>query len=65
VPAPPVQHTRFRRRALVTRPARTTQLQYMGFPGSLGANYVPFLVTDRVVSPPEYAGVYSVTPGPD
>ncbi|KAJ1478531.1 O-GlcNAc transferase [Baffinella frigidus] len=35
------------------------QVQYMGFPGSLGASYVHLLVTDKIISPPELAGVYA------
>lgn len=35
------------------------QLQFMGFPGSLGAAYVPFLVTDAIISPPEMSESYS------
>ena len=35
------------------------QLQYMGYPGSLAAPYVPWLLTDRVISPPEMQAEYS------
>ena len=31
----------------------------MGFPGTLGAAYVPHLVADAVVAPPEMAHAYS------
>ena len=35
------------------------QVQYLGFPGTLGADYVPFLLTDALVSPPELRAAYS------
>ena len=35
------------------------QIQYMGFPGTLGASYVPYLVADSVIAPPEYASAYT------
>jgi predicted O-linked N-acetylglucosamine transferase (SPINDLY family) len=31
----------------------------MGFPGTLGASYVPYLVADSVIAPPEYAFAYT------
>ena len=40
------------------RPA-PIQLMYMGFPGTSGAKYIDYLVTDRVTSPPELAHVYT------
>jgi len=33
--------------------------QYMGYPGSLAAPYVPWLLTDQVISPPEFQDQYS------
>lgn len=39
------------------RPA-PVQLLYMGFPGSMGADFIDYLVTDRVTSPPELAHLY-------
>ncbi len=35
------------------------QIQYMGYPGSLAAPYVPWLLTDCVISPPEMQGEYA------
>jgi protein O-GlcNAc transferase len=35
------------------------QVQYMGYPGSLAAPYIPWLLTDRVISPPEAQHEYS------
>ncbi|KAL5837621.1 hypothetical protein ACOSQ3_014790 [Xanthoceras sorbifolium] len=35
------------------------QVSYMGFPGTTGANYIDYLVTDEFVSPLRYAHIYS------
>ncbi|XVE90063.1 hypothetical protein DITRI_Ditri20bG0046800 [Diplodiscus trichospermus] len=35
------------------------QVSYMGFPGTTGANYIDYLVTDEFVSPLRYSHIYS------
>eukprot|EP00743_Colponemidia_sp_Colp-15_P004671 GILK01005033.1.p1 GENE.GILK01005033.1~~GILK01005033.1.p1 ORF type:complete len:1026 (-),score=121.59 GILK01005033.1:209-3286(-) len=40
------------------RPA-PIQLSYMGFPGSMGADYIDYLVSDRIVTPDQYTQFYS------
>lgn len=35
------------------------QVSYMGFPGTTGATYIDYLVTDEFVSPLQYAHIYS------
>ncbi|XP_031476152.1 probable UDP-N-acetylglucosamine--peptide N-acetylglucosaminyltransferase SEC [Nymphaea colorata] len=35
------------------------QVSYMGFPGTTGAPYIDYLVTDEFVSPLQYAHIYS------
>ncbi|KAL2994322.1 hypothetical protein AAZX31_10G159300 [Glycine max] len=35
------------------------QVSYMGFPGTTGATYIDYLVTDEFVSPLGYANIYS------
>ncbi|KAH9562585.1 hypothetical protein CY35_05G079500 [Sphagnum magellanicum] len=40
------------------RPA-PIQVSYMGFPGTTGAEYIDYLVTDELVSPTRYAHIYS------
>eukprot|EP00245_Coleochaete_scutata_P005975 TRINITY_DN2002_c0_g3_i1.p1 TRINITY_DN2002_c0_g3~~TRINITY_DN2002_c0_g3_i1.p1 ORF type:complete len:980 (-),score=185.90 TRINITY_DN2002_c0_g3_i1:691-3630(-) len=47
-----------RNEVFALRPA-PIQVSYMGFPGTTGANYIDYLVTDEVVSPPEFAHLYS------
>ncbi len=38
---------------------RAVQCVYLGYPGSSGAPYIDYLVTDRLVSPPEMRTLYS------
>ncbi|KAG5614239.1 hypothetical protein H5410_014063 [Solanum commersonii] len=35
------------------------QVSYMGFPGTMGATYIDYLLTDEFVSPMKYAHIYS------
>ncbi|KAK1293904.1 putative UDP-N-acetylglucosamine--peptide N-acetylglucosaminyltransferase SEC [Acorus calamus] len=35
------------------------QVSYMGFPGTTGANYIDYLVTDEFVSPTRFSHIYS------
>ncbi|KAJ7526666.1 hypothetical protein O6H91_16G018000 [Diphasiastrum complanatum] len=35
------------------------QVSYMGFPGTTGASYIQYLVTDELVSPSKYAHIYA------
>uniref|UniRef100_A0A0D6QYA8 O-GlcNAc transferase C-terminal domain-containing protein n=1 Tax=Araucaria cunninghamii TaxID=56994 RepID=A0A0D6QYA8_ARACU len=35
------------------------QVSYMGFPGTTGADYIHYLVTDEFVSPMQFANIYS------
>jgi len=35
------------------------QVSYMGFPGTTGADYIDYLVTDELVSPKEFSHIYS------
>jgi len=35
------------------------QVSYLGFPGTMGADYMDYLVADRVVLPPQSQGDYS------
>ncbi|KAF3456705.1 hypothetical protein FNV43_RR01359 [Rhamnella rubrinervis] len=35
------------------------QISYMGFPGTTGADYIHYLVTDEFVSPPRFSHIYS------
>ncbi|CAH9125216.1 unnamed protein product [Cuscuta epithymum] len=35
------------------------QVSYMGFPGTTGASYIHYIVTDEFVSPTKYSNIYS------
>uniref|UniRef100_A0A7S4PES0 protein O-GlcNAc transferase n=1 Tax=Guillardia theta TaxID=55529 RepID=A0A7S4PES0_GUITH len=43
---------------LALRPS-PVQVVYLGYPGSSGAAYIDFLVSDKIVSPPEARALYS------
>jgi predicted O-linked N-acetylglucosamine transferase (SPINDLY family) len=43
---------------LALRPA-PIQAQYMGFPGTLGADWIDYVIADRIVAPPAAAGEFS------
>lgn len=43
------------------RPA-PVQVSYLGFPGTTGADFMDYIVTDRIVTPPEHLPYYSETP---
>eukprot|EP01029_Cantina_marsupialis_P031244 TRINITY_DN8906_c0_g1_i1.p1 TRINITY_DN8906_c0_g1~~TRINITY_DN8906_c0_g1_i1.p1 ORF type:complete len:1095 (+),score=304.88 TRINITY_DN8906_c0_g1_i1:527-3811(+) len=47
-----------RNEVFALRPARV-QAMFMGFPGSSGADYMQYFVSDRVCSPPELDHLYS------
>lgn len=44
--------------SLALRPA-PVQCTYLGYPGTTGADFVDYVITDAVVSPPEHAGDFS------
>jgi protein O-GlcNAc transferase len=43
---------------LVQRPA-PLQASYMGYPGTLGADFIDYIIADRIVIPPEHQKFYS------
>jgi len=43
---------------LALRPA-PIQVSYLGFPGTIGANFVDYVITDRIVTPPSYSKFYT------
>jgi predicted O-linked N-acetylglucosamine transferase (SPINDLY family) len=46
-----------RTRVLASRPA-PVQVNYLGFPGSMGAPYIDYILADRIVIPPSNAAYY-------
>lgn len=49
-------HTRSQ--ILALRPA-PLQVNYLGYPGTMGADFVDYLIGDPIVTPPEHAGDYA------
>jgi protein O-GlcNAc transferase len=47
-----------RNEVFALRPA-PVQAMYLGFPGSSGAYYMQYFITDRITSPPELSGLYT------
>lgn len=45
--------SRARTNIFAWRPA-AIQVNYLGFPGTMGASFIDYVITDRAVSPPEY-----------
>jgi protein O-GlcNAc transferase len=43
------------------RPA-PIQVTYLGFPGTTGADFMDYIITDKIVSPPEHSAFYSEQP---
>ena len=43
---------------LALRPA-PIQISYLGFPGTTGSNFIDYIITDKVVSPPSHKKYYS------
>ena len=47
-----------RRQEIFSRRAAPLQVNYLGFPGTLGAPYMDYLIADRIVIPPEHLSFY-------
>ena len=45
-------YTQQSRAEIVAQRPAPIQVQYLGYPGSMGAEFIDYLITDRVVSPP-------------
>lgn len=45
---------------LARRPAKI-QMQYLGYLGTLGADFIDYIITDKIVTPPEMQAVYDET----
>lgn len=47
-----------RPKILAYRPA-PVQLQYLGYPGTMGADFIDYLITDKIVTPPSHQPFYT------
>ena len=35
------------------------QINYLGYPGTMGANFIDYIIADQIIIPPEYRNCYS------
>jgi protein O-GlcNAc transferase len=52
-------YTHDSRRGIFARRPAPVQVNYLGYPGSMGANYYQYIVADRTIIPPEHFEFYS------
>ena len=52
-------HTKHSRTDIFALRAAPLQVSYMGYPGTMGANYIDYIIGDRVVIPEELRAFYS------
>ncbi|MBN6743194.1 hypothetical protein JKG47_22505, partial [Acidithiobacillus sp. MC6.1] len=55
-------HTADTRMAVLARRPAPIQMHYLGFPGSTGAEFVDYLITDTYVSPPDRLDLLAEAP---
>ena len=54
-----IGYTRGNRIGICARRPAPIQVRYLGFPGTTGASFFDYLVTDRIMTPPDQAAHYS------
>lgn len=52
-------YTRFSRSGIFAHRAAPIQINYLGFPGSMGADFIDYIVADRIVIPEDRRGDYA------
>jgi protein O-GlcNAc transferase len=52
-------HTRGARLGILAYRPAPVQVHYLGYPGTTGADFIDYLITDRIVTPHEHAPFYS------
>jgi protein O-GlcNAc transferase len=52
-------HTGFARTSVLARRFAPVQVSYLGYPGTMGASYIDYIIADPTVIPPEHAIHYS------
>jgi protein O-GlcNAc transferase len=55
-------HTTDSRSGLFTHRAAPVQIAYLGYPGTMGAGFIDYIVADRIVIPPDRRGFYTEAP---
>lgn len=54
-----VGYTEFSRRAVLAQRAAPVQVNYLGYPGTLGADFIDYILADEFVVPPHLAAGYT------
>ena len=52
-------YTEHSRAAIFSYRAAPIQVNYLGFPGTMGASFIDYIIADRVLIPPEYQEFYT------
>jgi protein O-GlcNAc transferase len=52
-------HTRGARLCILACRPAPVQVHYLGYPGTTGADFIDYLITDRIVTPEDHAAYYS------
>jgi protein O-GlcNAc transferase len=52
-------HTRGARPGILACRPAPVQVHYLGYPGTTGADFIDYLITDRIVTPEDHAAYYS------
>ncbi len=52
-------HTKNSRTGIFAFGVAPIQVSYLGYPGTMGAPYIDYIIADRVIIPPEYSGFYT------
>ena len=52
-------HTKDSRTGIFAYRAAPVQVGYLGFPGTMGAEYIDYIIADHTLIPPEFQGFYS------
>ncbi|MEK7223059.1 MAG: tetratricopeptide repeat protein, partial [Pseudomonadota bacterium] len=52
-------HTRAARTEIVALRPAPIQVNYLGYPGTMGAEFMDYIITDRFITPPDYAPFFS------
>ena len=54
-----VGHTGFARTSVLARRVAPVQVSYLGYPGTMGASYIDYIIADQTVIPPESSTFYT------
>lgn len=52
-------HTKDNRLEILAMRPAPIQVSYLGFPGTIGSKFIDYIITDRIITPPEYQKYYT------